>query len=519
MPSPDRPRTRYSWLDIALPGALVAAVIVAGVVTSAKKYLWYDELFGWTFATDPSLGHALRAVADGADAGTPLFYVVAWLSTRVFGPSELAFRGVVCACFALAIVVLWRTLRTAYPPRAVALGLVTATVASAATAYQFSEGRFYGLLTLAVALSIACYVTTDRPELPLRSRVVTALSHTMLVYAHTIGLFYSAAILVASMVRDGMHGRLRAGRYVPILAAWATLIVWLPAIHRQSDLAKPHSWVSPPSLTDFADAYLFGISPLPLVILLTLALSYVARRASPDASSPAESSPGRDSMLVLAYALFSVPLVAFIVSRTVTPLFLPRYFIPAAIGWAIVIAHLAAPAERPAGAVARRAIVVGWALAFAILVLKPVAAAIAVRRSERPGLAVEQVVPPDVPVVVDGAIDFLPFAHYSPHPGGYYYILDWPTALDPRAELEATVDYKVMDAWRRNGLLSARIVQGETFLRDHDRFVVIDDKPYGWYEHAVRDDPAYTSRVISDRIPIFGGTARAILVQRAPRAP
>ncbi len=503
-------RRRLTRADFILLGLTVVALLATALITSAKKYLWYDELFGWTFATDPSLWHALRAVGDGADIGPPLMYVVNWLWVGALGSGETTFRAVSALSFAAAVVVLWLTLRRAYPVRAVALGVVTAVLASADTAYQFSEGRFYGLLTLAVVVALALYAASDQEGIPFGLQVGTTVAHAAVIYVHAVGLLYSGVLLLATVARDATRGRVRVGRYVPILIAWLTFVPWLPAVRRQSDLSKPHPWVSPPNLTTFGNSYLFGISPLPFVLLLVIALGAIVR--APEREDRLEEDR---SLLIAAAALLAVPIAAFVVSHAVAPIFLPRYFVPAAIGWAIVIAHLGQRAEPAHGRITRPLVLGLWTLMFAVLIAKPVGAAITMARSERPGTTIDRLVPPNIPVVVGDAINFLAYAHYSARPAGYYYVLDWAAAMDPHAEREATMDYKVMDAWRRNGLLSSRIVPEDAFLRDHAQFVVLRDTTvFEWYDYAINGNPRFTTQIVSKEVPTFGRRGTAVLVRR-----
>ena len=47
--------------------------------------LWMDEIHSWLLISDADVGHAMSALADGADYNPPTYYLVA-RSLAVFGP-------------------------------------------------------------------------------------------------------------------------------------------------------------------------------------------------------------------------------------------------------------------------------------------------------------------------------------------------------------------------------------------------------------------------------------------------
>ena len=69
---------RAQWADVFGLGLALSSVALTFVITSGRKFLWYDEMFAATFATAPSLGTVVRAIAHGADTAPPLFFMLAW---------------------------------------------------------------------------------------------------------------------------------------------------------------------------------------------------------------------------------------------------------------------------------------------------------------------------------------------------------------------------------------------------------------------------------------------------------
>src|SRR5687768_17500947 len=100
--------------DIVVPGAAAAAVLGASLIFSAKKPLWYDEIFSWNLISDSSVSHMLGAMRDGAEAAPPLYHFIARGWAAVFGNGASSLRLLSALCICAAILVLWRLLRSAY---------------------------------------------------------------------------------------------------------------------------------------------------------------------------------------------------------------------------------------------------------------------------------------------------------------------------------------------------------------------------------------------------------------------
>ncbi len=85
----------------------------------------------------------------------------------------------------------------------------------------------------------------------------------------------------------------------------------------------------------------------------------------------------------------------------------------------------------------------------------------------------EQLVPPNTPVVAAWQQDFVKFMRYSKNPNiRYYFLLDWPAALaGPRAFV---LDYHLMQAYRDNGYYSNNIRDSFSFLCSNTDFLVLD---------------------------------------------
>ena len=95
-----------------------------------------------------------------------------------------------------------------------------------------------------------------------------------------------------------------------------------------------------------------------------------------------------------------------------------------------------------------------------------------------------------MPIVCLRSHDFLPREHYSAQADRYYFLLDWPVATAPENSRHATVEYKILDAIRRNypGLYHDHIVDAQEFLRTHPVFLIHEVPHTSWVALRLKPD-------------------------------
>jgi 4-amino-4-deoxy-L-arabinose transferase-like glycosyltransferase len=148
---------------LAALGAIVLLAALLRFATLRTQSIWFDEAATWDLVRRP-FGEMLRRIPDG-ESNPPLFYVLEWGWTRVFGDGELGLRSL----SALAGLV---TVPVAYAiGRRAALGAAGAGLAAAALVavnpllvWFSQEARSYALATLlsAVALLLFLHALDDR---------------------------------------------------------------------------------------------------------------------------------------------------------------------------------------------------------------------------------------------------------------------------------------------------------------------------------------------------------------------
>jgi hypothetical protein len=514
-----------------------------------------DEIFTWKEVSDRSLWHLYYAIQHGADGGQPLFYTTAWLWAKVFGTGVLTLRLYSCIAMCGALLVTWRTIRRFYGVWATAFGVLTIWGTSGLLLSQNADARFYGLYMLAVAISVDIYTRLAPRPVPTRLLLVLVLlSQAALVLTHVLGLIHSGLILLALILFDAAKGHFRIKVYFFHAAGWLALLVWVPAIRASMAVGKPHGWIEMPTVVNLLSVYLFEnslhwlrlfkrhsdellfqivhraaevVTFVPLVAVFLLWLRRIVASGRRALSDP------RSALLLVAYVLLSAPVVLFVLSHLVTPVFVSRYMLPSAIGMAIVLAAFADFLGSDSRTNLRFSPRLMWVAIVLFLMVSPVLSVMAlgpvnlswdyldVRR-------LEQSVPANVAVVAGWQEDYVKLMRYSQDSKAqYYFLLDWPAALaGPKAFV---LDYHLMKAYHDNGYFSKGIQDSDSFLCSHPNFLVLDapnantldarndnspdwQKP-NWFDLNIRNMPQFEWKVI-DSFNAPAVTRKLIAVHR-----
>ncbi len=416
--------------EVLLLCCSVVSLLTSCILWSAHKQAWMDEIFTWKEVSDRSLFHLYSAIQHGADGGQPLFYTTAWLWAKAFGTGVLTLRLYSSVAMCGALVVTWRTIRRFYGVWATAFGVLTFWGTSNLLLEQNVEARFYGLYMLVAAITVDLYTRLLARPVPTRGLLALAFfSQAALVLTHVLGMIYSGLILLALMLFDAAKGRLRWKLYLVYAAGWLALLVWIPAIRTSMAAGRPHGWIPMPTFTDVRTAYLFADSLqwlrlfkrhslemgfqivrrtvefvfyVPLTLVFLLGLRRIAKSGWRTISDP------KAALLLLAYVLLSAPVVFFILSHLITPVFVPRYLLPSGIGLAIVLAASVDALGSDRHPQPRWAPRVMWAAIVLFLMISPVLTVLAVGPINLSWTYLdvqhlEQFIPPHVPVVAAGS--------------------------------------------------------------------------------------------------------------------
>ncbi|MGH2889396.1 MAG: glycosyltransferase family 39 protein [Solirubrobacteraceae bacterium] len=215
---------------------LLAAIVVLGALlrftTLNEQSLWFDEATTWGIVHH-GLGHVLATVPR-TESTPPLYYVLLWLWSRVFGTGAVGLRSFSALCGTLTIPIMWAIGRRLVSER---VGLVAAllTAVNPLLFWYAQEARSYSLLLLLSAVSLLALVRAlQAPSVPrvLWWSIACALALASHYYA-AVAIVSEAAWLGACLHRRGLlTGRRAIAGLAPVVAVGAALT---PLMLEQND--------------------------------------------------------------------------------------------------------------------------------------------------------------------------------------------------------------------------------------------------------------------------------------------
>lgn len=491
------------------PAAGALSLILSCLLISPKKPYWNDELYSWFFLADPSFSHMWAAYNDALNNTPIVYFATGWLWSSVFGASELSLRLFSCLGFVAALVMVWRMLCKAYGHWPAGIGTLLVFMTSDLVIEQSAEARMYGLFAAVCAAAALQYQKLlGTPDVSLRQLLAVALVHGLIVNTHLFGPFYSLAILAALMVADHMHRRRRWRVYGAVLLGQATFLAYLPAFWRQAQAGTPRAWMPVPRVQDFFDTVSLSsptfvnvafVSALVLILLLIHLVGWQAGSHGAKATEP-DLRRYQTGLILLAIALMAVPVVTWLISRTIKPIFFARYLIPTLISYSIILAHivyrLISDSTHSAGQDRARDHIAGadsgpvsfWDMLPRLMLAGLLFAAIlvpalhALKQPQKVAVwaADKTFGYGDLPVAVQTSGGFLERYHYASDRNRYYFVLDEQAAAKVESGVFGLQEYKHMVAFRREypESVGRQILPSAGFLARFDRFLAIELDPY-----------------------------------------
>lgn len=475
---------RLNALDLVGMLAGFALILAIPCVFSRGHIFWEDEMLGWVLLTDPSWRHMLAAWKLGADGGSFLFYVSARTWLHLFGATALAFRLYSAFGFGLAFAASWAAARRFYKPGIVAFALFNTFFFSPPMLMQMWNGRFYGLLILAVSLGFwlaFCLDEAPRPT-PIRFYAAVFLVHALLTASHTLGIVFSAFLLAATVWLDLLAKRMRPLLYACGALGWLVLIPERANIINSAQVGKPWFWTTPPTLSSTIGIYTGSSLEILSVLLLLLCLAawaFLRGRAGWRASLKTAYSNRRPVYIVTASMLLCS--LAFLAAGlSGTWIFNNRYLLPIIIALVYITCELAQiatsilPLTITSEANGRR-VFVAASLVFAAVLLLWVFRGKSISPAQPDYTApLTSMLPKGIPVVCEDGFSFAELMgrqHASGVP--YMFLLDWDYSVSRSAPRFEVMQYHLMNNWRRAGYFSGAIEPLADFLHQHDAFFVV----------------------------------------------
>lgn len=283
---------------------------------------------------------------SSGESAPPLYYIMVWGWTKVFGVGTLGFRTFSALAGALTVPVMYLAGRRISPR--VGLWAAALTACNPAMYYYSQEARCYALLILFSAVAFVLWLRALE-NADARSLMLWAGASILALLTHYFAafLFVPQAIIIAR--RLGLRRVL-----LPVGSVVLVGLALLPLAVSQHGNGKKSEWIEESSLVsrvaETAKQFLVGVyGPLEILtaliagLLAACALVLVVRR-----TEARERQAARDFAIVGAVGV-GLPLIA--AATHVLDVFDGRNVIAAWIPWALLLAiGLAAPRARRAGA-------------------------------------------------------------------------------------------------------------------------------------------------------------------------
>ena len=238
-------------MSIALRGAATATRLALPLLVGLAAGLRFatldlqsfdfDEAF--TVSTlDGSLGHVFDGVSE-TESSPPLYYVIAWLWSRLFGLGEVGLRSLSALLGTALVLVAFCTARELAGRRAALIAAALVAVNPLLIFYS-QEARTYALFALLCTLSFWAFLVARRSG-STRSIALWAIASSLALLSHYFALFVvlpEAAWLVATR-------RPRRPTVVAAAAVGAAGAALLPLIADQQADGRT-DWISASPLSD-----------------------------------------------------------------------------------------------------------------------------------------------------------------------------------------------------------------------------------------------------------------------------
>jgi mannosyltransferase len=244
------------WWPLA---ALTLLAAVLRLATIDQQSFWYDEAFTPVHVLHQSLWATLHSVVH-TENSPPLWYVLAWGDSRVFGTGEVALRLPSALAGIATVPVAWAIGRELCG-RAAAVLCAAIVAVNPLFVWYSQEARAYELFVLTVALAMLCFLRA-RQQPTLRRIAAFALTGTLALLSH-----YFAVFVLAPMVVWLLWDRRTRRAALPAVGLLALVAVaLLPLISAQGGHGTQWigRWALSSRLQAIPQYYLTGYSGAPL---------------------------------------------------------------------------------------------------------------------------------------------------------------------------------------------------------------------------------------------------------------
>jgi mannosyltransferase len=259
-----------AWWPLA---ALTLLAAVLRFSTLDLQSFWYDEAFTPVHVLHPSLVATLHGVVKTENT-PPLWYIVIWAWSRIFGVGMIALRFPSAVAGVLTVPVAWAIGRElaggAKGSRRAAIVCAGLVSVNPLFVWYSQEARAYALYVLLSALAMLCFLRADREATP-RRLVAFALSASLALLS-----FYFEAFLLIPMALWLLRDRSRRRATLPAVAVPTVVgLALVPLILAQGGHGTQwiSRWALSSRIQSIPQYYLTGYSGAPLGHTIELAIA------------------------------------------------------------------------------------------------------------------------------------------------------------------------------------------------------------------------------------------------------
>jgi hypothetical protein len=449
----------------------------------------------------------IDTLRHGGELNPPLYFTIEWLFGRLWGTGDWSLRVLSAICVSLGSCVLFFTIRPLSGPRLAALALALVLGLSRGVFVFVMQARYYGVLFLLVAVATFYAVRLQsKSRLKWHDYALVFLTHSCMIYVHLYGLLYSGMILAAMMAADWLWAKPRWGLYGSVVAAWAAFAAWLPFTLTQLKSVSAGAWTPPHYHTvGYIIEQMALDAPLGLIFLflalLTLIALIVVKPCAGTQELEACSAPRAwSALLMLAVALMTFPIVAWLGSFRIVGFFMPRYVFPCTTALVVLAALMLTalhsipkvqPPLRLAVSARTWSIASFFVLAFCLL-FQPVRAWKNAPRSDTP-FADSDFGYKNLPIVFEDMYYYLPRAVYG---SGRQYLM---VTDEEAAKADPGWFTKCMDRYFRAYYPSYGKVHVVHSADLPNEFLAVDDDYAKTFEWIFQHRPDFQIRLLGTR--------------------
>jgi len=306
--------------------AVAIGIVLSSIAIDIRKPMWADEIYTVLTARQPRVSDILEYVREGCEGIPPLYLAMVHFLIPVFGNEALAARLPATLGFGAMVLGVFTFCRARMNA---AYSLLATLLCCQVCLYFAREGRPYGAV---LGCAVWALVFWQRAPAGRRADLIgLAVCLSLAVSLHYYAICILGPLLLAEMIMALRDRKWNPGVLLAMTAPVAVLAIHYPLIAA----AKPlhvHFW----SKAEFAMIQPFYERFLGPILLLCGGAFAVFTLSGGRAKESVRNLPMREVVMLLA--LCAAPALTVMISMVTTHVFVDRYALWAAPGFAIVAA-------------------------------------------------------------------------------------------------------------------------------------------------------------------------------------